>query len=98
MKLLGEDFSGGLFRRGYWPSNPTGLWYSLARGGGADGLHQVLQGAFVLAFILLVKAEPSVTPASYQGGTRLDLPGLAHRRRGWPTGWQACAAAFRRRC
>ena len=30
MKLLGEDFSGGFFRRLYEPSNPAGLWYALA--------------------------------------------------------------------
>lgn len=63
MKLLGEDFSGGLTRRGYWPSNPTGVWYSVGVAVVLMVIHQVLQGAFVLAFVLLVKAEPSVTPA-----------------------------------
>ena len=27
---LGEDLSGGLFRRLLVPSNPAGLWYALA--------------------------------------------------------------------
>ena len=27
---LGEDLSGGLFRRLMVPSNPAGLWYALA--------------------------------------------------------------------
>lgn len=63
MKLLGEDFTGGLLRRGYWPSNPTGVWYSAAVALVLMIVHQVLQGAFVLAFILLVNAAPSVTPA-----------------------------------
>ena len=27
---LGEDFTGGFFRRIYAPSNPAGLWYALA--------------------------------------------------------------------
>ncbi len=63
MKLLGEDFTGGLMRRGYWPSNPTGLWYSLAVAVVLMVLHQVLQGVFVLIFMLLFKMTPGVTPS-----------------------------------
>lgn len=60
---LGEDFSGGLFRRGFWPSNTTGLWFSLAVAVVLMVLHQALQGVFVLAAMLLFKLTPGVTPA-----------------------------------
>ena len=40
---LGEDLSGGLFRRLMAPSNPAGLWYALAVAVGLMVLHQLLQ-------------------------------------------------------
>lgn len=63
MSVLGEDFAGGLTRRGYWPSNGTGLGYSLAVAVILMVLHQVLQGLFVLGFLLFFKLAPGVTPA-----------------------------------
>lgn len=43
MSLLGEDFSGGLWRRMFWPVNPAGLWYAIAVAVGLLALHQGLQ-------------------------------------------------------
>ena len=60
MKLLGEDFAGGLFRRGYEPSNPAGLWFGLAVALVLLVIHQVLQVALALGFMLLLKLEPSL--------------------------------------
>ena len=60
---LGEDFSGGLFRRGYWPDNATGLWYSLAVAVVLMVLHQALQAVFVVAGLMFFKLAPGVTPA-----------------------------------
>jgi membrane protease YdiL (CAAX protease family) len=60
---LGEDLSGGLFRRGYWPSNTTGLWFSISVAVVLMVLHQALQGAFVIAAMLFFQLTPGVTPA-----------------------------------
>ena len=61
MKLLGEDFTGGFFRRIYAPSNPAGLWYALAVAVGLLVLHQLLQLVLVFAFMLIFKLNPAVT-------------------------------------
>lgn len=61
MKLLGEDVSGGFFRRLYEPSNPAGLWYALAVAVALMVLHQVLQLVLVFAFMLLFKISPGIT-------------------------------------
>lgn len=61
MKLLGEDISGGFFRRLYAPSNPAGLWYALAVAVGLMVLHQVLQLAIVFGFMLIFKISPGIT-------------------------------------
>lgn len=58
---LGEDFSGGLFRRLYAPSNPAGLWYALAVAVGLMVLHQLLQLVLVFAFMMLFKISPGIT-------------------------------------
>ena len=61
MKLLGEDFSGGLFRRLYAPSNPAGLWYAVAVAVGLLVLHQLLQLVIVFGFMYVLKISPGVT-------------------------------------
>ena len=61
MKLLGDDFSGGLWRRLYAPSNPAGLWYAVAVAVGLMVLHQVLQLVIVFGFMLVFKIDPTVT-------------------------------------
>ena len=50
---LGEDLSGGLFRRLMAPSNPAGLWYALAVAVGLMVLHQLLQVGLAMGFLLL---------------------------------------------
>lgn len=52
MSILGEDCAGGWFRRLYWPSNPAGLWRSLAIAVGLILLHQALQ--LVMAAVALI--------------------------------------------
>lgn len=58
---LGEGFTGGLFRRQYWPSNPGGLWYALAVAVGLIVLHQLLQLVMVYGFIRVFHLDPSIT-------------------------------------
>ena len=58
---LGEDLSGGLFRRLMAPSNPAGLWYALAVAVGLMVLHQLLQVGLAMGFLLLTKTNPGVT-------------------------------------
>lgn len=58
---LGEDFSGGLFRRLYAPSNPAGLWYAVGVAVGLMVLHQVLQLVFVFGFMLVFRLDPAFT-------------------------------------
>ncbi|WP_373504855.1 lysostaphin resistance A-like protein [Aestuariivirga sp.] len=43
MSALGEDFTGGWFRRLYWPASAPGLWYGLLAALGLIILHQGLQ-------------------------------------------------------
>ncbi len=43
MANLGEDFSGGVFRRLYFADVPAGLWLSLLAAAGLIVLHQGLQ-------------------------------------------------------
>ena len=43
MSALGEDFSGGWFRRLYWPVNPAGLVFAVSAAIGLMLLHQALQ-------------------------------------------------------
>ena len=74
MKILGEGFTGGLMRRGYWPSNPTGLWYSLAVAVVLLVLHQVLQGVLLVGFMLLFKLAPGVTPSVTKAALVSILP------------------------
>ncbi len=57
MSRLGEDLTGGWFRRNYWPSNPAGLWYALAVAVALIVLHQVLQLVFALIVLLLGQAS-----------------------------------------
>ena len=61
MKLLGEDFTGGFFRRIYAPSNPAGLWYAMAVAVGLFVVHQLLQLAIVFVYMLIFKINPGVT-------------------------------------
>jgi uncharacterized protein len=61
MKLLGEDFSGGLFRRLYAPSNPAGLWYAIAVAVGLMVMHQLLQLVIVFGFMFVFKISPGIT-------------------------------------
>lgn len=61
MKLMGDDLSGGFFRRLYAPSNPAGLWYALAVAVVLLVLHQFLQLALVFGFMLIFKIDPAVT-------------------------------------
>lgn len=51
MSILGEDFSGGLFRRLYWPLNPAGLWYAIGAAVGLLVLHQGLQAGLSYAVL-----------------------------------------------
>jgi len=54
MAALGEDFSGGWFRRLYAPVNPTGLWWSLVFAAALLALHVLLQLIFsVIATLVL---------------------------------------------
>ena len=62
---LGEDFSGGLFRRLYAPSNPAGLWYALAVAVGLLVLHQVLQLVMATGIVMFM---PKVTHAFVKAG------------------------------
>ena len=55
---LGEDLSGGLFRRLMVPSNPAGLWYALAVAVGLMVIHQLLQLGLAMGFLLLKKTSP----------------------------------------
>lgn len=60
MRWLGEDFSGGFFRRIYAPSNPGGLWWALMVAVVLTVLHQLLQIAFLLillGFALVFKLD-----------------------------------------
>ncbi len=55
MANLGEDFSGGVFRRLYFADVPAGLWLSLLAAAGLIVLHQGLQlllAAGVVAWFL----------------------------------------------
>jgi len=60
---LGGDWSGGLFRRMFWPANPAGLWYALAVALGLLILHQVLQLALALALLKLFAHGADTTRA-----------------------------------
>lgn len=54
MAALGEDFSGGWFRRLYAPVNPTGFWWSLVFAAALLALHVLLQLIFsVIATLVL---------------------------------------------
>lgn len=57
MSRLGQDFSGGLFRRTYQPSNPAGLWYALAVAVGLVILHQLLQLGIALAILAVARGD-----------------------------------------
>lgn len=56
MSRLGEDLTGGWFRRAYCPSNPAGLWYALAVAVALIALHQLLQLGFAMAVMKLAGA------------------------------------------
>ncbi len=60
MRLLGADFAGGLFRRGYQPSNPAGLWYALAVALVLLVIHQLLQVVLALGFMFVLKLDPAL--------------------------------------
>lgn len=50
--VLGEDFSGGWFRRLHAPANPAGLWWALGFAAGLLALHFFLQ--FVLSLLAIL--------------------------------------------
>jgi membrane protease YdiL (CAAX protease family) len=52
MSALGEDLSGGVFRRLYWPVNPAGLIFAVAAAISLLLLHQVLQAGLSYAVML----------------------------------------------
>ena len=60
---LGTDLSGGLFRRGYWPSNPGGLWYAIAVALGLLILHQLLQLVMAVSLLKLFVHDADSTRA-----------------------------------
>lgn len=61
MSVLGEDFSGGLFRRMYWPQKPAGLWYAIAVAVGLLLLHQGLQAALSYGVLKAIAASAAPT-------------------------------------
>lgn len=71
---LGEDLSGGLFRRLYAPSNPAGLWYALAVAVVLILLHQLLQVALAFALVKLAGANPGVTREFVKAGLVAIFP------------------------
>lgn len=62
MTLLGEDFSGGLWRRMYRPVNPQGLWYGLAVAVGLLLLHQGLQAGLSYGVLQLMAGPEAPGP------------------------------------
>lgn len=54
MAVLGDDFSGGWFRRLHAPVNPAGLWWALAIAVALLGLHFLLQLVISLGAILFL--------------------------------------------
>lgn len=62
MSLLGEDFTGGLSRRMFWPVTPAGLWYAIAVAIGLLLLHQGLQA--VLSYGVLKAFAGAGTPTT----------------------------------
>lgn len=65
MNRLGRDFSGGLLRRSYEPSNPGGLWYAIAVAVVLLVLHQVLQLVLATGLMFFM---PQVTHAFIKAG------------------------------
>ncbi len=62
MSLLGEDLSGGLWRRMYRPVNPQGLWYAIAAAVGLLLLHQGLQAALSYGVLQVLVGSETPTP------------------------------------
>jgi membrane protease YdiL (CAAX protease family) len=62
MSMLGDDFSGGLRRRMYWPISPLGFWYAVAVAVVLLLLHQGLQA--VLSYGVLHLMTGSAAPTA----------------------------------
>lgn len=75
MNLLGADFSGGLFRRLYWPSNPAGLGIAIAIAIGLVLIHQALQVGFSLLVLYgFFGGDPSDTRAVVKSSLVILFP------------------------
>ncbi|MCA3554683.1 CPBP family intramembrane glutamic endopeptidase [Aestuariivirga sp.] len=61
MRWLGEDFSGGFFRRLYAPSNPAGLWYALMAAAALLSVYLLLPLVAVLAFAWADRLDPTAS-------------------------------------
>ena len=61
MNILGDDFSGGLWRRLYRPVNPAGLWYAIAVAIGLLLLHQGLQAVLSCGVLKAIAGAASPT-------------------------------------
>lgn len=82
--MLGEDFSGGWFRRMLWPENPGGLLYALGVAAILLVLHQVLQVVLAMSLLAIIHADPENTREMVKASLVIIFPAsLVVAAAGW---------------